>query len=70
MYFLFICDLFQITVKDNTIADYEAQLKSARNMHAETKDELAKIEEHNRELQNELGTANARLENLEHNVRA
>ncbi|KAK2143064.1 hypothetical protein LSH36_881g02026 [Paralvinella palmiformis] len=57
-----------ITVKDNTIADYEAQLKSARNMHAETKDELAKIEEHNRELQNELGTANARLENLEHNL--
>jgi septal ring factor EnvC (AmiA/AmiB activator) len=62
----FFCN--QIELKDKTISDYESQLTSARQLHAETKKELSRLEEHHRDIQNELGTSGARRENLEHNV--
>ena len=58
----------QVMVKDKTISDYESQMTSARHLHAETKEELSRLEEHHRDLQNDLGTSKARRENLEHNV--
>ncbi len=54
---------------EKKIAKLEEKVKDAAELHSQLKDNFDKVEYHNKELQSDLATANARVKELEEEVK-